>query len=50
MLKVNVFLPEDTTELENKFADVLSDILIKKLSSREIDMLIEALETTDIPF
>lgn len=47
-MKVNVFWPEDTTELENKFIDVLSDIIIKKLDKAETDKLIDILKTNSI--
>ncbi|WP_404988411.1 hypothetical protein [Clostridium culturomicium] len=48
MIKVNVFLPEDTTALQDKLADVVSDILIRKLNKDEVEKLINVLETTDI--
>lgn len=47
-MKVNVFWPEDRTELQNKAVDVLTDILIQKLNKEEVNKLIEVLETTDI--
>ncbi|MEG2412646.1 MAG: hypothetical protein RSA29_17815 [Clostridium sp.] len=47
-MKVNVFWPEDITELENKFIDVLSDTLVRKLDKAEINKLIDILETTSI--
>lgn len=48
-MKVNVFLPDDITHLQEKFADVVTDILIRKLNKKEVDELIEVLETTNIP-
>jgi len=47
ILKVNVFLPDDITYLQEKFADVVTDILIRKLNRKEVEELIEVLETTD---
>lgn len=44
ILKVTVNFPEDPTELMDKAADIMSDILIKKLQPKEIDQLIEILK------
>ena len=47
-MKVNVFWPEDMAELEKKAADILTDVLIRKLNKQEVEKLINILETTDI--
>lgn len=45
-LKINVHInyPDDMKELENKAADLLSSILIKKLNPKEIYELVEILK------
>ncbi len=47
LLKVNVNMPEDTTELYEKLNDTLAKILIKKLHPNEIERLINLLEKED---
>ncbi len=47
LLKVNVNMPEDTTELYEKLNDTLAKILIKKLQPNEIERLINLLEKED---
>lgn len=43
-IKVNIEYPQDMSELLAKAADIMSDILIKKLQPKEIKKLIELLE------
>jgi hypothetical protein len=43
ILKVTVNFPEDPTELMDKAADIMSDILIKKLQPKEIEKVIDVL-------
>jgi hypothetical protein len=48
LLKVKVNYPKDMSILENKVAKVLAKILVKKLSEKEIDTLIEILKDDNI--
>lgn len=48
LLKVKVDYPQDMSILENKLAQTLAKILIRKLSTGEIDKLIEVLEDEKI--
>jgi hypothetical protein len=48
LLKVNVSYPEDMSILENKLAETLAKIFIKKLSEADINKLIEMLEDGSI--
>lgn len=45
--EVTMILPQDTTELENKFAEVMADIVSKKLTREEMEVLIDRLEKSD---
>lgn len=45
--QVTMILPEDTKELENKFAEVMADIVAKKLTNEELEVFIEKLEKLD---
>lgn len=47
MYEVTLVLPEDTEELENKFAEVIADIVAKKLSHKELGVFIDKLEGLD---
>lgn len=47
MYEVTLILPENTEELENKFAEVMADIVVKKLSHEELGVLINKLENID---
>ena len=44
LLKVKVNYPEDMSVLENKLAEALAEIFVKKLSKTQIDKLIETLD------
>jgi hypothetical protein len=48
ILKVTVNFPEDPTELMDKAADIMSDILIKKLQPKEIETLIDVLNDENL--
>lgn len=43
ILKATVNFPKDPTELMDKAADIMADILIKKLQPKEVDKLIDVL-------
>ncbi|URZ06514.1 hypothetical protein [Clostridium felsineum] len=43
-MKVTVIMPKDTTELESKYEQVLSDIIVDMLSHEELGNLIKRLE------
>lgn len=43
LLDVNVNYPQDMSILEEKLDNILAKILIRKLSEREVDKLIEVL-------
>ncbi|MGL4107013.1 hypothetical protein [Clostridium sp. LP20] len=43
-INVNIVYPEDKTILYEKAADILSDILIKRLQPKEVKRVIEILE------
>ena len=47
MYEVTVILPEDTKELEDKFAEVMADIVSNKLTHEELGVLIDKLENLD---
>lgn len=47
MYEVTLILPEDTKELEDKFAEVMADIVIKKLSHEDLGVFIDKLENLD---
>lgn len=47
MYEVTLILPENTDELENKFAEVMADIVAKKLNHEELGILINKLEKID---
>lgn len=44
MYKVTLILPTDMTILENKYNEVMADIIAKRLSREELGILIEKLE------
>lgn len=44
MYTVTLILPEDTTELEKKFSEVMADIVAKRLTHEELGALIKILE------
>lgn len=44
MYTVTLILPTDMTILENKFNEVMADIVAKRLSHEELGILIEKLE------
>lgn len=44
MIKVRCNYPKDMDSLRKALSKVMADILVKKLSSSEIDKLVEALE------
>ncbi|MDU2491139.1 MAG: hypothetical protein E7D27_11240 [Clostridium celatum] len=44
---VTLILPEDMTALEEKFAEVMADIVSEKLSHAELGYLIQRLEESD---
>jgi hypothetical protein len=50
LLKVKVNMPEDPTELYEKFNDTLAKILVNKLQPKEVDQLIDLLEKDQITF
>ncbi|MDB1939182.1 hypothetical protein PMY38_13670 [Clostridium tertium] len=47
MYEVTLILPEDTKELEDKFAEVMADIVSNKLTHEELGVLIDKLENLD---
>lgn len=47
MYEVTLILPEDTRELEDKFAEVMADIVSNKLTHEELGVLIDKLENLD---
>lgn len=47
MYEVTLILPEDTKELEDKFAEVMADIVSKKLTHEELGVFIDKLESLD---
>ncbi|MBD7914516.1 hypothetical protein H9660_05105 [Clostridium sp. Sa3CUN1] len=47
MYEVTLILPEDTKELENKFAEVMADIVSNKLTHEELGVFIDKLENLD---
>ncbi|WP_291650875.1 hypothetical protein [Clostridium sp.] len=47
MYEVTLILPEDTKELENKFAEVTADIVSNKLTHEELGVFIDKLENLD---
>lgn len=47
MYEVTLILPEDTKKLEDKFAEVMADIIAKKLSHEELGVFIDKLESLD---
>lgn len=44
MYTVTLILPTDMTILENKYNEVMADIIAKRLSHEELGILIEKLE------
>ena len=44
MINVHINYPDNMEELQEKAADLLSSILIKKLQPKEIDELVEILK------
>lgn len=48
MYEVTLILPENTEELENKFAEVMADIVAQKLSHEELGVFIDKLENLDM--
>jgi hypothetical protein len=48
ILKVEVNWPKDRGKLEEKAADIISDILIRKLQPRELEKLEEILKDDSI--
>lgn len=44
MYTVTLILPTDMTILENKYNEVMTDIIAKRLSHEELGILIEKLE------
>lgn len=42
--EVTMILPEDTTELEKKYAQVMADIVTKQLTPEELKVFIERFE------
>jgi len=47
MYEVTLILPEDTKELEDKFAEVMASIVANKLTHEELGVFINKLETLD---
>lgn len=47
MYEVTMIVPNDTTELEEKFAEVMADIVSKKLTNEELGVFIKKLEELD---
>lgn len=47
MYEVTLILPEDTTELEDKFAEVMANIVSNKLTHEELGVFINKLENLD---
>lgn len=47
---VTLILPKDMDSLEKKYAEVLADIVAKRLTPEELEYLISELEKRDIEF
>ena len=47
MYEVTLILPEETKELEDKFAEVMADIVANKLTHEELGVFINKLENLD---
>lgn len=47
MYEVTLILPEDTQELESKFAEVMAEIVAKKLTHEELGVFVDKLEKLD---
>lgn len=48
MYTVTLILPTDMSVLEEKFAEVMADIVAKRLTHEELGILIEKLEEQEI--
>lgn len=44
MYNITLILPEDMTELEDKFAEVMAEIVSQKLTNAELEIFIKKLE------
>lgn len=44
MYTVTLILPEDTSELEDKFAEIMAEVVSQKLTNEELGLFIELLE------